>query len=445
MTPPRAAGVSTRPARSTSRVISYATSPRSQVEAASTARLAPLLIAMMTSTPRCISTTVWTTAPPSKTREAPWVRLVRPDVTAASWSARACGNPAENASGRPSDETTTAWATSGTRSTKFVISQLRSWTGRPGVLTRAPLLARTCRRLLVSRLLYPWVSSDLWLLVLRCGGTRVAYATLEARHPAANRLRRTGWRRALRLFATTAAADRSWHEVSPRGAFWQPGRCCFIRRGLRSHPGGAVSLVCRGAPSLPRNRGSGRCRGRTGAQGDVTAPPEPVRLKRVEDRQPVVMRRARGRRNRDLAAVGADDPVADRGHHDRGRARSGGTAVAAEGRQARGAEVARADFVGAEAVAAEHRSAAAVTVAGRSQRVGARRADRQRAARHLDRGAVAAARARRAAIADVAGAAAGVPAAAVAPDAEGAEAAVAAGSVTAGSVTAATQPWDARG
>src|SRR5215469_1059499 len=114
---------------------------------------------MMTSTPRCISTTVWTTAPPSNTREAPWVRLVRPEVTAASWSARSCGNPAENASGSPSEDTTTACATSGTRSTKFVISQLRSWTGRPGVLTRAPLLARSCRLLLVLWFLYSWVSS----------------------------------------------------------------------------------------------------------------------------------------------------------------------------------------------------------------------------------------------------------------------------------------------
>src|SRR6516225_134643 len=171
---------------------------------------------MMTSTPRCISTTVCTTAPPSKTREAPWVRLVSPEVTAASWSARSCGKPAENASGSPSEDTTTACATSGTRSTKFVISQLRSWTGRPGVLTRAPLLARTCRLLLVLWFRYPWLSSVLWLLVLGCGCTSFAHTTLEARHPAADIIRRPGWRRCFCACAALASADRPGHEVRPR-------------------------------------------------------------------------------------------------------------------------------------------------------------------------------------------------------------------------------------
>src|SRR6185312_8632931 len=60
------------------------------------------------------------------------------------------GKPALNASGRPSEDTTTACATSGTRSTKLVISQLRSCAGRPGVLIRTPLVARSYRSLLVS-------------------------------------------------------------------------------------------------------------------------------------------------------------------------------------------------------------------------------------------------------------------------------------------------------
>src|SRR6266568_2866769 len=110
----------------------------SQSAAASTARLDPSLIAITISRPRCISTTVWVTAPPSKTLAAPWVRLVRPDVTAASWSTRSAGNPCENAIGRPSDETTIACATEGTRSTKFVISQFRSCAGRTSGLTGAP-------------------------------------------------------------------------------------------------------------------------------------------------------------------------------------------------------------------------------------------------------------------------------------------------------------------
>src|SRR5262249_30825773 len=85
--------------------------------------------------PRCISTTVWVTGPPSNTRAAPCVRLVSPEVTAASWSTRSAGNPFENASGQPSAATTIAWATDGTRSTQFVISPLRSWTGRAHTLS----------------------------------------------------------------------------------------------------------------------------------------------------------------------------------------------------------------------------------------------------------------------------------------------------------------------
>src|SRR6202035_621492 len=60
----------------------------SQSSDASTARLDPSLTAITSSTPRRISTIVWVTGPPSKTRAAPCVRLVKPEVTAASWSAR---------------------------------------------------------------------------------------------------------------------------------------------------------------------------------------------------------------------------------------------------------------------------------------------------------------------------------------------------------------------
>src|SRR5579875_3038782 len=243
---PRAAGVSTRPARSTSRVISYATSPRSQVDAASTARLEPLLIAMITSTPRCISTTVCTTAPPSNTREAPWVRLVSPEVTAASWSARSCGKPALNASGRPSEDTTTACATSGTRSTKLVTRKLRSCTGRPGVLTGTPFLARSYRFLLVSMRFVVSMRCGLLLVSLRagrqgssvrrllglwCGCAPFAHASLEGGHAAADRLRGPGG--CPRGLGVLAAADRSRHQISPGHALGQPGRRRFAggRRG----------------------------------------------------------------------------------------------------------------------------------------------------------------------------------------------------------------------
>jgi hypothetical protein len=46
-----------------------------------------LLIVMTTNSPASISTAHWTTRPAWKTRAAPWVRLDRPEVTAASWSA----------------------------------------------------------------------------------------------------------------------------------------------------------------------------------------------------------------------------------------------------------------------------------------------------------------------------------------------------------------------
>src|ERR1700759_2458214 len=169
-------------------------------------------MAMITSTPRCISTTVCTTAPPSNTREAPWVRLVSPEVTAASWSARSCGKPALNASGRPSEETTTACATSGTRSTKLVISQLRSCTGRPGVLICTLLVAHPYR----SLLLCPdhQGSSVLRLLGLRGSGAAFAHASLEAGHAVPDGVRRSGGHLGFGLAAS--AADRSGHEVSPR-------------------------------------------------------------------------------------------------------------------------------------------------------------------------------------------------------------------------------------
>jgi hypothetical protein len=81
---------------------------------ARTARLAALLIGMITSWPRCISTTVCIIVPPSNAREAPWVRLVRPEVIAARLLARAWGKLALSARGRPSEDTTTACAAAGT-------------------------------------------------------------------------------------------------------------------------------------------------------------------------------------------------------------------------------------------------------------------------------------------------------------------------------------------
>src|ERR671920_2445208 len=58
-------------------------------------------------------------------REAPAVREVRPEATAANWSARSRGNPSEIARRSPSAETTTVCDTQGVLSTKLVINQFR--------------------------------------------------------------------------------------------------------------------------------------------------------------------------------------------------------------------------------------------------------------------------------------------------------------------------------
>jgi hypothetical protein len=55
------------------------------------------------------------------------MRLVSPEVMAASWPAKAAGMCSESASGTPSADTTAACATSATRVVKSVTSQFRSW------------------------------------------------------------------------------------------------------------------------------------------------------------------------------------------------------------------------------------------------------------------------------------------------------------------------------
>src|SRR3954452_23259775 len=92
---------------------------------ARTASEEPSEMDMRKRNPRSISTTVWFTLPPSKMREAPAVRDVRPEATAASWSARSRGEPSDIARRSPSAETTTVWDTPGVLSTKLVINQFR--------------------------------------------------------------------------------------------------------------------------------------------------------------------------------------------------------------------------------------------------------------------------------------------------------------------------------
>src|ERR1700722_12626800 len=274
--------------------------------------LEPLLIAMITSTPLCISTTVCTTAPPSNTRDAPCVRLVSPEVTAASWSARSWGKPALNASGSPSEDTTTACATSGTRSTKLVISQLRSCAGRPGVLMGTPLVARSYRFLLVDSLCLGLQNpSVLRLLDLGgCSGAALAHASLEAGHPGPGRIRRSGGCVGFGLAAS--AADRARYEVSPRHPLRQTRLGGISRRRRRERLGGTPAFVGGRSPRRPGGPLGGR--GPPGGRGPLggswapgradalAAAAEPVGLERVVDRQPLIL--DSGRRNRHLAGVG---------------------------------------------------------------------------------------------------------------------------------------------
>jgi hypothetical protein len=95
--------------------------------AARTARLDPSLIAMTNIRPPSISTRAWVGRPASKSRAAPCIKLVRPEVMAASWGPKPAGMCSDNASGTPSADTTAACATSATRAVKSVTSQFRSW------------------------------------------------------------------------------------------------------------------------------------------------------------------------------------------------------------------------------------------------------------------------------------------------------------------------------
>src|SRR6516164_4201035 len=292
---------------------------------------------MITRTPRCISTTVCTTAPPSNTRDAPWVRLVSPDVTAASWSARSCGKPALNASGRPSEDTTTACATSGTRSTKLVISQLRSCAGRPGVLMGTPLVAHPYRfLLLVSLCLGLQSSSVLRLLGLGCGGAALAHASLEAGHAGPGRLRRSGG--CVGFGIAAPIADRSGYEVSSRHPLRQARLRSISRGRRRERLGGAPAFV--GGRGPPRLRGHlvgldplgplgpldplGLWCGQYGAHRLATAA-EPVGFERVENRQPLVLRG--GRRDRHLAGLCLLVRVGPLSAVRRGAARAGAVAA----------------------------------------------------------------------------------------------------------------------
>ena len=93
---------------------------------ARTHRLDPSLTDLISIRPPIISTSACVGWPASKMRAAPCMRLARPEVMAASCSAKASGMSSERASGTPSADTTAACATSATRIEKSLTSQFRS-------------------------------------------------------------------------------------------------------------------------------------------------------------------------------------------------------------------------------------------------------------------------------------------------------------------------------
>src|SRR4029453_15503155 len=113
------------PVRAPRVALSEPTRPISQDGEASTARQEPSLTDITNRKPFSISTIVWFTAPASKQRAAPWVRLASPGGTGGSWSALARSRRSETAMRSPSAETTIACATPGTLLAKLETSQLR--------------------------------------------------------------------------------------------------------------------------------------------------------------------------------------------------------------------------------------------------------------------------------------------------------------------------------
>jgi len=144
-------------------------------------------------------------------------------------------------------------------------------------------------------------------LVLRCVGTRIAYAALEAGHRLGS-CPRPGGRCGVGLFRLRCCRRRpilarGW----PSGCAWQAAVACFVDGGQATRaarvPSSAGELqLClaatAGRPSRPCREFRRNCRSG-----------EPVRLERIEDRQPLFLRPADGRRGSSLAPVGAPMPL----------------------------------------------------------------------------------------------------------------------------------------
>src|ERR1039457_5587816 len=162
-----------------------------------------------------------------------------------------------------------------------------------------------------------------------CSGAALSNAPLEAGKPLS---RRGGGPARL---ASCRACSGSAHEIRLRHALGQPGGCQAGREWSRDD-------LC-GPPALVRWRSPGGLRflGASGRTERIASVPEPVRLHRLEDGQPVLICAAL-RRGHDHLAVGRTRfPAIGRWHTERGAGQSCRLARAVAERADAGRSIAR--------------------------------------------------------------------------------------------------------
>src|SRR4051794_39886302 len=171
-------------------------------------------------------------------REAPAVSEVRPEATAASWSARSRGNPSDIARRSPSAETTTVWDTPGVLSTKLVINQFRFCAAWLIGLTLTLLVVGAVRTTVL-------IPSGLAVRFTACPGAASALdAPAQIAQPAPDVLRGTG-----DLWAPLGGGLRgSLDQVGPGYPPRQAGGGDPARLGLPQSGGLLPALVVGRAP-----------------------------------------------------------------------------------------------------------------------------------------------------------------------------------------------------
>src|SRR5215218_7501812 len=311
--------------------------PTLQGEPASTVRQEPSLIAMTSSRPLSISTTVCLTSPPSMQRAPPWVRLASPEAMAASWLALGRSRRSETATGSPSADTTMAWATPGVRWAKLPTSQLKSLASllswgmavltrwRPGHSQAAHEVAGPLARIQVAD-----QAAGLrprWSLAAYCGpGRNNMPSPSTVRGGPAGRPRIRARTTHVRAFLSMACSLRCGDHADARGCrrAWCPGAGAGDLAGRARWP-----VAGRARPGRPGGADAGadrpdRVRGRRGGgRGHVPAGGRRVPAAGPARSDLAIQRRAAGRaEGRDQHRGGAA-PAPAAARSQAGRARAG--------------------------------------------------------------------------------------------------------------------------